>query len=235
MPSTNLMSADARFLRAREAATRALASQTGTTDNIKADIALKAALDAYGLPSEFLPTSGDCTARSITFGPNGEVSEHELHIGITDDASVDHPIAHHSGWFATWYGPEIDGYADKDLYNRQLPLRNPTLAAMAHDSASCARAIRDWYDGASAQWTRNEVSLNGGVGPYRCQTRPEHWDGYCAPRFTPSVMRQICADTQLAHRAGFRDVLWPHRGPPGRGRLLPNRGVPLALDRVHRP
>ncbi|MER5372727.1 hypothetical protein [Streptomyces sp. NPDC002553] len=197
MPST-----ESRFLNAREAVMRTLALQHGTTDDIAANIALKAALDAYGLHPEFWHTGGGCTARYVTFGPNGDVSEHELHIVITDDASVDHPIAHHSGWLAMWYGPEFDGYADNELYNRELTLTSPTVADMAHDSASCARAMPEWYDGTRAQWTRNEVCLEDVAGHYRCQTRSEHWDGYCAPRFAPAVMRQICADTQAAHRAG---------------------------------
>jgi hypothetical protein len=82
---------------------RALAVQTGTTQDISANIALKAALDAYGISSEFWHTGGGCTARYVTFGPGWEVSEHQLHIAITDDASVDHPIAHHNGWLAMWW------------------------------------------------------------------------------------------------------------------------------------
>lgn len=242
MLSTEIVLADPRFLQAREAVMRTLASQTGTTDDIRADLALKAALGAYGLPSEFWHTGGGCTARYVTFGPNGDVSEHELHIVITDDASVDHPIAHHSGWLAMWYGPEFDGYADNELYNRELSLTSPTLADMAHDSASCARAIRDWYDGASAQWTRNEVSLEGVAGPYRCQTRPEHWDGYCAPRFTPAVMRQICTDTQTAHRAGdwgapahFEGTTVVIVTPYGRTEVLPDKDGYYRAGAFHWP
>ncbi|MDI9889006.1 hypothetical protein QMZ92_32845 [Streptomyces sp. HNM0645] len=42
-----LLATDPRFLKAREAATQALASQSGTTQDISADVALKTALDAY--------------------------------------------------------------------------------------------------------------------------------------------------------------------------------------------
>ncbi|MEV5518356.1 hypothetical protein AB0L50_36610 [Streptomyces flaveolus] len=117
------------------------------------------------------------------------MSEHQLHIAITDDASLDHPVAHHSGWLAMRYGPEFDGFA--------------------------------------TQWIRNEVSLEDIADPYRCQTRPEHWDGYCAPRFTRAMMRKICADTDRApcgplertgpprgrHR-GDRDAIRPQRCLP---------------------
>lgn len=202
MPSTEFVLVDPRFRRVSEAVMRALTSHTGTTNDIRADLALEAALDAYGLPSEFWPTGGDCTARYVSFAPGGNVSEDAPHIAITDDASADHSIAEHNGWCALRYGPEFDGFPDTEVYNSQSPLENLTLADMAYDSASCARAIRNWYDGADTRWTRNEVSLNGISGPYRCQTRSEHWEGYCAPRFTPAVMRQICADTQTAHRAG---------------------------------
>ena len=230
MPSTEIVLADPRFLKAREAVTHVLASQTGTTQEIRADLALKAALDAYAIPSEFWYTGGGCTARYISFGPDSEITEHQLHIVITDDASVDHPIAHHSGWLAMWYGPELDGYADNELYNREFSLNNPTLADMAHDSTSCARAIRDWFDGSATQWIRNEVSLESIAGPYRCQTRQEHWDGYCAPRFTRAVMRQICDDTQTAHRAGRWDAPAHFEGdavvivtPRGRAEVLPDQ------------
>ncbi|MFE9252906.1 hypothetical protein [Streptomyces sp. NPDC007088] len=229
MYSTSLGLVHLHFHKAREAVARALASQTGTTNDISADLALKAALDAYDLPSEFWYTGGGCTARYVSFAPDGDISEHALHIVITDDASVDHPIAAHSGWLAMWYGPEFDGYADNELYNSEFSLQNPTLADMAHDSASCARAIRAWHDGAATQWTRNEVSLEGIAGPYRCQTRSEHWDGYCAPRFTHAVMRQICADTQTAHRAGEWNSPAHFEGntvvivtPSGRTEVLPD-------------
>lgn len=230
MPSTEIGLADPRFLNAREAVMRTLASQHGTPDDIAANIALKAALYAYAIPSEFWHTGGGCTARYVTFGPDSQLSEHQLHIAITDDASVDHPIAHHSGWLAMRCGPEFDGYADNELYNRESPLTNPTLADMAHDSANCARAIRNWLDGSATQWTRNEVSLEDIAGPYRCQTRPEHWDGYCAPRFTRAVMRKICADTQTAHRAGHWNAPAHFEGdtvvivtPHGRTEVLPDQ------------
>ncbi|MFD8277411.1 hypothetical protein [Streptomyces flaveolus] len=71
------------------------------------------------------------------------MSEHQLHDAITDDASLDHPVAHHGGWLAMRYGPGFHGYADNELYNRESSLTHPTLADMAHDSARCARAIRD--------------------------------------------------------------------------------------------
>ncbi|MFD6334905.1 hypothetical protein ACFWGI_35755 [Streptomyces niveus] len=202
MPSIEIVLVDPRFHRAREAALRALATQAGTTKDISADLALKAALDSYDLPSEFWPTGGGCTARYVTFGPDGAVAEDELHIGITDDASVNHPIAHHEGWFARLYGPELEGSFHGVLYNSTPAPESHTLADMAQDSAACARAIRGWYDGATTRWTRNEVILEGIAGPYHCQTRSERWDGYCAPRFTPAVMRQICVDTQTAHRTG---------------------------------
>lgn len=202
MLTTDSASGSAHFRKAHEAATTALASQPGTTRDISADIALGATLDAYGIPSEFWPTGGGCTARYVSFAPMGDVSESAPYIVITDDASADHPVAEHNGWLATWYGPEFDGIPDRELYSSAMALQNPTLADMAHDSASCARAIREWYDGATTQWTRNDVSLEAISGPYRCQTRPEHWDGYCAPRFPHDVMQQICADTQTAHRAG---------------------------------
>ncbi len=202
MPTKSCVLADLRFLKARDAVMHALAAQTGNTQDISANVALEAALHAYGISSEFWHTGGGCTARYVTFGPGWDMAEHQLYIAITDDASVVHPIADHSGWLAMWYGPERDGYADNELYNSEYSLENPTLADVAHDSSLCARAIRDWLDGATTQWIHNEVSLQGITGPYRCQTRSEHWDGYCAPRFTRAVMRQICLDTQAAHRAG---------------------------------
>lgn len=202
MYSSEIVLADPSFHKAREAVTRALASQAGTTKTIKADIALKAALDAYGMPSEFWQTGLGWTARYVSFGSGDRVSLDHPFIAITDHATVDHSIAEHTGWRAKWSGQEFDGLHDDELYNSPSSLENPTLADMAYDSASCARAIRSCYDGASTRWTRNEVSLEGISGPYRCQTRSEHWEGYCAPRFTLAVMRQICADTQAAHRAG---------------------------------
>ncbi|MGW3929809.1 hypothetical protein ACWECC_17140 [Streptomyces microflavus] len=205
MLSTEIVLAEPRFLKACEAVSHALASQGGTTEDITADLALKAALGAYEIPSEFWHTGGGCTALYVPFAPGSEISDHELHIAITDDASVNHPIAEHTGWLAMRHGPEFDSYADNELYNGEFSQKNPTLADVAHDSASCARAIRNWYDATGTQWTRNEVSLEGIAGPYRCQTRSEHWDGYCAPRFAPAVMRQVCADTQAAHRAGGWD------------------------------
>ncbi|MFE1782802.1 hypothetical protein ACFW9F_09490 [Streptomyces sp. NPDC059506] len=230
MHSTSLVVEDCRFLKAREAVMQALASQSGTTQDISADVALRTALDAYAIPSQFWHTGGGCTARYVAFGPENDTSEHQLHIVITDDASVDHPVAHHSGWLAIWHGPEFDGYADNELYNCESTLTNPTLADMAHDSASCARAIRDWLDGSTTQWIHNEVSLEGIAGPYRCQTRPEHWDGYCAPRFTRAVMRHICADTQSAHRAGHWNTPAHFEGdtvvivtPHGRAEVLPDQ------------
>jgi hypothetical protein len=197
MTSTDIVLADPRRLKAREAATHTLASQTGTTEDIRADLALKASLDAYGIPSEFWHTGGGCTARYVSFAPDGEISDHELHVAITDDASVDHSIAEHTGWFAMWYGPEFDGYADNELYNSEFSLENPTLADMAHDSAGCARAIRDWYDGAATQWTRNEVDLEGVAGPYRCQTRSE----------TPHGRTEVRPDKDGHYRTGA--FHWP--------------------------
>ncbi|MFF8617067.1 hypothetical protein [Streptomyces sp. NPDC015350] len=233
---------DSRFHEAREAATRALVSQTGTTKDIRADLALKAALDAYRIPSEFWCTGGGCTARYVSFAPDNDVSEDTLHIVITDDASVDHSVAEHSGWLAMRHGPEFDGFPDNELYNSTSLLQNPTLADMAQDSASCARAIRDWYDGTTTRWTRNEVSLEAIAGPYRCQTRTEHWDGYCAPRFTPAVMRQICTDTQTAHRAGqwnapahFEDQTVVIVTPSGRTEVLPDQDGHYRTGAFHWP
>lgn len=65
MPAT-FRATDPRFLTAREAATQALASQSGTTQDISADVALKAAPDAYAIPSAFRHTGGGCTARYIS-------------------------------------------------------------------------------------------------------------------------------------------------------------------------
>ncbi|MFD7959116.1 hypothetical protein ACFV4X_37325 [Streptomyces ardesiacus] len=240
--SATSVAAVARFLKAGEAATQAFASQSGTTQDISADVALKAALDAYAIPSAFRHTGGGCTARYISIGPDSPRPEHQQYIAITDDASVDHPVAHHSGWFAMRYGPEFDGYADNDLYCRKSPLTNPTLADMAHDSASCARAIRDWFDGSATQWIRNEVTLDGIAGPYRCQTRPEHWDGYCAPRFTRTIMRKICADTQDAHRAGQWNAPAHFEGdtvvivtPHGRTEVLPDQDSHYRPGAFHWP
>ncbi|MCX4681633.1 hypothetical protein OG413_41260 [Streptomyces sp. NBC_01433] len=242
MPSTSIALVDPRFLKARGAVTHMLASQTGTTEDIRADLALKTVLDAYGIPSEFWHTGGGCTARYVSFTPDGEFSEHQLHIAITDDASVDHPIAEHTGWLAIRHGPEFDGHADNELYNSELSLENPTLADMAHDSAGCARAIRDWCNGASTQWTRNEVALEGMAGRYRCQTRSEHWDAYCAPRFTPAVMRQICADTQAAHRAGVWNAPAHFEGstvvivtPSGRAEVRPDEDGHYRTGAFHWP
>lgn len=149
MHTTDLVLVNPRFLKVRDAVMHALAAQTGITQDISANVALEAALDAYGIYSEFWYTGGGCTARYVAFGPGWEMSEHQLYIAITDDASVDHPIADHSGWLAMRYGPERDGCADNELYNSEYSLENPTLADVAHDSASCARNIRDWLDGAA--------------------------------------------------------------------------------------
>ncbi|MFI9772217.1 hypothetical protein ACIHJG_35945 [Streptomyces sp. NPDC052415] len=245
MPSTDFVPLDPRFLKACDAVMHALAAkiQTGTAQDISANIALKAALDAYGISSEFWHTGGGCTARYVVFGPGWEMSEHQLYIAITDDASVDHPIADHSGWLAMWYGPEHDGYADNELYNNEYSLENPTLADVAHDSACCARAIRDWLDGAATQWLHNDVSLEGITGPYRCQTRSERWKA-TAPALHPcrdaadlrrhagsAPCRRLGRTSPLrSQRHGDRDAARPGQGPARRRRLLPNRGVLLALD-----
>jgi hypothetical protein len=203
MPATDLVLADPRFSQVHDAVMRILTTAADSPQHIKSDIPLETALSGYGLPSEWWPTGGGCTARIITFDPDGIPAEHALHIVITCDASVDRPIAHHSGWWAMQYGPEFDGYRDNLLYNSEFSISHPTLADMAYDSVSCARAIRDWYDGITTTWTCNEVTLEGVGGIYCCQTRSEHWDGYCAPRFSRDVMQQICEDTQRAHGKGL--------------------------------
>ncbi|WP_326581834.1 hypothetical protein OIE69_44275 (plasmid) [Actinacidiphila glaucinigra] len=202
--STDLVLVDSSYSRTRDAVMRRLNALTSTPDTTRSDTALKAALDALAIPNEWCQTGGGCTARDIVFDPDPNAEDHALNILVTYDASVDHYMSHHGGWAAAWYGPEMDSYPNHVIYGswtgNSVP-QQPTFADIAHDSAQCAQAIRRWYDGIDTTWTRNEVTLEG-LGPYRCETRSEHWDGYCAPRFTREVMEQISRDTQTAHRLG---------------------------------
>jgi hypothetical protein len=127
---------DRRRNDARDAVMQRLLKFPGAPETTESDVALKTGLDAYAIPSGWWRTGGECTARGVVFDPDGQPGEGALHILFTYDASVHHPIAHHSGWLVKQNEHDVS----RPALPRQPVGLQGVMAASAHWTAAAIRS-----------------------------------------------------------------------------------------------
>ncbi|GJF27181.1 hypothetical protein SHO565_77450 [Streptomyces sp. HO565] len=131
--------------------TQALASQSGTTRDISADVALKTALDAYAVPSELWHTGGGCTARYVSSGSTAPCP----------NTSCTSPSRTTPLWTTPWLGakPSATAHHERQLQSGVVdgvvlqancchasPVCGPESAGRAAGAAVGERAARAGYN-----------------------------------------------------------------------------------------